>query len=195
MSKRKQEPHSDDVKSKDEYISRKENRDKVSKIVRFFGFDKGLEDTTNRLYEAVQHVSQEDGPKAEKELMNAESYKIPAHRIVDEVVDAIEKSDGNREKYVPPRRICKHFAYLLGEISRHQYGHNIDIVSTKAGCEILNGLTRHVVVYDRTEDVYRDPTPYKRIFHDGEWKDTSKAGIKLHNLTHKQVGVRKRNST
>ncbi len=180
----KQEPDPRHIMMKPKWITNPDNKEKIKMIVKFFGFDKGLDDTTNRLHEAIAHVGND----------MTDEWSIDPQLAIEKVLKAINECGKERKKYIPPRLICKHMSYLLAEISRYHYGHDVDIVETIDGSEIIRNkdgskLTRHVVVYDRTDDVYRDPSVYWMIFDNGIWKPKKESSINTANLTAKQAGV------
>jgi|GEM_PF-4557176 len=213
----KQEPDSHYTKElcmekKAKWQSDPRNKMKIAEIVIFFSFDRGIEDATRRLHEALAHPGQdsfiidasgrrlsngeiadrmtkgEKGKRLSKEEIkrwNDTLWPLDPSAGIDEVLEAKRRSGGDLRSYIRPVLICKHFMYLLAEISRHHYGHEVYIVSTSAGSKLFKNadggdLTNHVVVYDKTDGVYRDPSAYV-------WLNSEKHNIE--NLSYKETGV------
>ena len=143
-------------------FTRKET--KVKEIIEFFKFE-DLDDATNRLHEAILHYKQERLP--EPEHINKGKFK-KCENITNIVYEEIKKANKRTVKYFEafvdfyekPLVHCGHFAYLLRDIGK-AFGHSCHVVECSA--EYIQNWN-HILVYDKTEEKYRDASTYKQFF-------------------------------
>ena len=192
-----EEPHPEAIQTKEKWIPKPEHKEKVKKIVQFFGFDKGIEDVTNRLFEAARHAPQEfPHDKEKRQELVASSLPADPSNIVDLVFDCMSLAK-NRESYRAPFVTCRHQAYLLRSIIEHHYNEECDIVNALDGSEVVRRdsgkkLKAHTLVYHRKSDTYHDPSAYKTQWYEGKNRPAAETPINIAKLTAKQAGVPKK---